>query len=393
VLVVGQVAVSLVLLVGAALFLRTIANLRQVDLGFAPEHLIVLDVNPHAAGYAGDRAVELTRRLIDRIAAVPGVSAVSVSENGVLAGRDSSTNLMHPEGLFAGRDGYPRMQWDVVGPQYFSTLGTPLVSGRDFTARDSIGAPSVIAINETAARQLFDGVSPLGRRMVWGDDAEPRVFEIVAVTRDVKQGGPRDDRQLRFYLPYYQLAQVRPNWVVASTRLLVRTAADPSSVVPGLRQAIPSVEPRLPIDYLDLGPDLVGRTLVQERMIASLLVVFGLLAAGLACLGLYGLLAYHVAQRTSEIGIRMALGARRADVLAATLRRALLWIAAGAAIGVPLAAGASRLAQGMLFGLEGGDAGALTGAVVLMSLLGLLAAYLPARGASRVDPLIAIRCE
>ena len=173
----------------------------------------------------------------------------------------------------------------------------------------------------------------------------------------------------------------------------MRTAADPSSVAPVLRQAIPSVEPRLSIDYLDLGPDLVGRTLVQERMIASLLVVFGLLAAGLACLGLYGLLAYHVAQRTSEIGIRMALGARRADVLAATLRRALVWIAAGVAIGVPLAAGASRVAQGMLFGLEATDAGALAGAVVLMSLLGLLAAYLPARRASRVDPLIAIRCE
>jgi predicted permease len=392
-LVVTQVAVSLVLVMGAGLFLRTMANLRDVDLGFVPQRLLVLDVNPETAGYSGIRAIALTQRLVERINGLPGVSAVSLSENGLLMGRDSSTNLMRPRGFVPGPEGFPRMHWDIVGPRYFSTIGTPIVSGRDFTEKDTVGSPSVVAINEEMARLLFSGANPIGQRLVWGEGDGQKELEIVAITRDVKPSGPRDDPQVRFYLPYLQMPAIRPGWILASNRFVIRTAADPVGLAPALRQLIASEDPRLSIESVDVGTDLVSRTLVQERMIAMLLVAFGVLAVGLACLGLYGLIAYHVVQRTSELGIRMALGASRGQVLWVTLRRGLAWIAAGVMLGVPLALSASRVAQGLLFGLSATDVGVLIGAATVMSALGLLAAYVPARRASQVDPLIALRAE
>jgi predicted permease len=391
-LVVAQVAVSLVLLMGAGLFLRTIANLRGVDLGFMPDRLLILDVNPQAAGYRDARAVALNRTLLDSLKAVPGVSSVSLSQNGALMGRDSSTNVMRPVGFAAGPDGFPRLQWDIVGPGYFSTIGIRIVSGREFTERDNAGAPLVIAINEAMARLFFARENPIGRRLVWGDDAQ-NALEIVAVTRDVRNRSPRLDPQPRFYLPYLQLSAIRPNWMLASTRFLVRTDADPAGVAPLLRALIPAADPRLSVTRLEIGEDLVSRTVLQERMIATLLVAFGVLAAGLACLGVYGVIAYHVAQRTNEIAIRMALGAQRGQVLRATLQRALIWIVAGVAVGVPLALSLSRAAQGLLFGLSTTDPATLIGAAAVMFALGLLAGYLPARRASRVDPLRALRCD
>jgi ABC-type antimicrobial peptide transport system permease subunit len=209
----------------------------------------------------------------------------------------------------------------------------------------------------------------------------------------VKHSGPRDESQPRFYLPYFQLPLVRNNWTLASVRFLVRTAGNPAALAPILRQLIPSEDPRLSVASLDIGTELVSRTLVQERMIATLLVAFGVVAVGLACLGLYGLIAYHVVQRTSEIGIRMALGAQRGHVLRMTLRRGFAWIGFGVAAGVPLALSAPRVAQGLVFGLSATDPAALIVAAGVMSAMGLLAAYLPARRASRLDPLVALRCE
>ncbi|MPY90343.1 MAG: FtsX-like permease family protein [Luteitalea sp.] len=392
-LVVAQVALSLVLLMGAGLFLRTIANLGDVDLGFAPQRLLVLDVKPQAAGYRGDRAIALSRTLLDRIKDVPGVSSVSLSEHGVLTGTDNGTNLMRPRGFVAGPEGFPHTRWDVVGPRYFSTIGAPLVSGRDFSERDGVGSPLAVAINEEMARRFFASANPIGQRLVWDVGGGQKELEIVAVTRDVKQSGPRDEQQPRFYLPYFQMPVIRDSWILASTRFLVRTAANPVALAPVLRQLISSEDPRLSVASLAIGPELVSRTLVQERMVATLLVAFGVLAVGLACLGLYGLIAYHVVQRTSEIGIRIALGAQRRDVLWVTLRQGVVWIAGGVAAGVPLALSASQVAQSLLFGLSATDAGTLLGAAGVMSALGLLAAYIPARRAARVDPVVALRAE
>jgi predicted permease len=392
-LVVAQVALSLVLLMGAGLLLRSMANLREVDLGFSPERLLIVDINPQTAGSGGNRAAALSRRLLDEITAMPGVLSVTLSEHGVLTGTDNGTNLMRPEGVAAGPEGFPRTRWDIVGPRYFSTIGTPIVSGRDFTDRDSVGSPFVIAINEAMARLFFGGANPIGRRLVWDVSGAQKAFEIVAVTRDVKQSGAREQPPPRFYLPYLQIAEVRPTWILANTRFLVRTAGDPTTLAPMVRERIHSEDPRLSVASLDVGPELVVRTLVRERMVAILLVAFAILAVGLACLGLYGLIAYHVVQRTNEIGIRMALGAQRGDVLRAILRPGLGWIAAGLAVGIPLALSASRSVQGLLFGLSATDPGSLIGAAAVMSVTGLLAGYIPARRATRVDPIAALRGE
>jgi predicted permease len=390
-LVVAQVAVSLVLLMGAGLFLRTLMNLRNVDLGFLPERLIVLNVNPQAAGYKGETAVAVTHRLLGRIRTMPGITAASYSENGVLFGRDSGTDLIRPEG-FPAADTYPRARWDVVGPAYFSTMGIRLVAGRDFTERDHESSQRVVAINETMAQRLFSGANPIGRRLVWGDQ-NITDFEIVAVARDVKQGSPRDEPQLRFYLPYRQLSVTRPSWILASVQFMVRTTADAAAVMPALHRAVAEEDARLTVREVYVAHELIDRVLVQERMVAKLSIAFGALAVGLACIGLYGLISYQVVQRTGEIGIRMALGAQRTQVLWATLQRALIWTIAGIALGVPLALIASRAAESLLFGLSPMDVMTLTAAAVIMLIFGGLAACIPARRASRVDPLVALRFE
>jgi predicted permease len=392
VLVVGQVAVSLVLLTGAGLFLRTLTNLRDVDLGYVTDRLVVLDVNTRAAGYSLDQAPGVTHRVLDRLRAVPGITAASFAENAVMLGTDSSTNLIRSEGFVAGAGGFPRAQWDMVGPQYFSAMGIPLVAGRDFSERDDEAAPRVVAINEALARQFFAGTNPIGRRLVWGDTKQTD-FEIVAVVRDVKQSGPRETPPLRFYLPYAQLSKTRPSWDVASVRFLVRTAGDPVAMRRPLERAIGAENPRLSVNRISIGPELVERVLVQERMIATLSAAFSVLGVGLACLGLYGLIGYHVVQRTSEIGIRMALGAQRSQVLWATLRQSLAWTAGGIALGVPVAFGVTRAAGSLLFGLSATDTKTLAGAAIVMLVFGLVAACIPARRAARVDPIVALRFE
>ena len=233
-------------------------------------------------------------------------------------------------------------------------------------------------------------VDPIGRRLLWGDDKQTD-FEVIAVVRDVKQSGPRDRPHLRFYLPYSQLSKTRPSWDLASVQFLVRTAADPVAMQRTLERAVVAEDPRLSADGISIGLELVERALVQERLIATLSVVFGLLGAGLACIGLYGLIGYQVVQRTSEIGIRMALGAERSQVLWATLRRALVWTSGGILLGIPIAFVVSRAAESLLFGLSATDVTTLAGAAVLMLACGFVAACIPAHRAASIDPLTALR--
>jgi predicted permease len=388
-LVVAEIAMSLVLLIGAGLFLRTVTNLHDVDLGFAPERLLIFDVNPLAAGYRDGAYAAVCQRLLERLNAVPAVTSATFSENGVLTGRDSDTNRMRPTDFVPGQEGVPSARFDAVGPQYFKTMGIALLAGRDIDVHDDTASHDVMVINEAMSRRFFGTASPIGRRMLWGAGGDSQVYEIVGVVRDVKQHGPRDQTVLRFYVPYFQHRQPE----LASARFMLRTAANPAAVLSLAREAIQSEDKTLPIVSIDTVRALEDRSLVQERMIATLSSVFSVLALGLACIGLYGLMAYRVAQRTSEIGIRIALGSTRHQVLWLVLRQDLALIAAGLAIGAPLALAASRLIQSLLFGLDGADQGNLLAALAVMTSVGVVAGLGPALRAAHIEPAVSLRHE
>jgi predicted permease len=387
-LVASQVALSLVLLVGAGLFLGTLGNLREVNLGFHPDRLLIVDVDRTAA-YPGAEYAALARRLLQRIRAVTGVESVTLSENGALGGRDSGTSRMRPVDFIPGKEGIPQAQYDLVGPEYFGTMGITRFAGRDIDERDDEAAPRVVAINEAMARRYFGASNALGRRMVWGVGDTAQHMQVIAVVRDVKQRTPRDEAELRFYIPYFQ----HPAREIASARFIVRTTAPPETVLNPLRQTIRSEDRQLSIGSIDVVTDLVDRTLVRERMIATLSAGFGALAVALACVGLYGLMAYRVARRTGEIGVRMAFGAARRNVLWMIVRQNLALVGAGVAAGVPLALAASRLTESLLFGIAAGDTKTLLAAIVAIALAGCLAGVGPAWRATRIEPATAVRHE
>ncbi len=386
--VVGQVALALVLVIGAGLFARSLANLKGVDLGFTPERLLVIDVDPKAVGYRAGQYAALCRRLLDRFAAVPGVSSVTFSENGLFSGRDSGSSI-RPEGFTPSGSHDLRARFDVVGPRYFTTVGMPVLVGREFDGRDEASAARVVVINEEMARFYFAGSNPIGRRIVHGDSDD---WAIVGVARDAKLHGPRDEKERRYYLPYFQ----QQDQEFSSTRFMVRTAAGiaPSHMTTSLQQAVRAEDKTLPIVSVASAAELFDRRLVQEQMLATLAGAFGTLAIVLAAVGLYGVMAYRVARRTSEIGIRMALGANRIDVVSMVLREALWLVAAGVALGIAAALAGTRLIRTLLFGLSPADP--LTIAVTAAAMfvvVAALAASLPARRAAGVDPIVALRYE
>lgn len=379
-LVVGQVALSLVLLVGAGLFIRTLVNLRSVDLGFAPERLLQLDVDPTAAGYRGQRYTAVARRLLDRFAAVPGVTAVTFSHNGLLQNRDGENDLRAEDSTATGES-----QVDLVGPRYFTTVGIPLVAGRDFDERDASAPPTVIVINEEMAGFYFPGANPIGKRLLVG--SPPEAWQIVGVVRTVKQHNPRDGQGRRFYRPMFARRD-EPDPV--SIRFLVRTAADPAATLGLLEGTVRAEDKTLPVISATVT-DLLNRTIVPERMVATLSGALGILGVTLACVGLYGLMAYRVVRRTGEIGVRMALGATRCDVLWMILRQDLAIVFAGVVLGVPVALGASGLARSLLFGLTATDPSTLALAAVAMIGIGASAGFLPAWRATRIEPAVVLR--
>jgi len=379
-LVVGQVALSLVLLVGAGLFIRTLVNLRSMDLGFAPERLIQLDVDPTAAGYRGQRYSAVAHRLFDRFAAVPGVTALTFSHNGLLQNRDGENDVRAEDSTATGES-----QVDRVGPRYFTSVGIPLVAGRDFDERDASAPPTVIVINEEMAGFYFPGANPIGKQLLVGNP--PEAWQIVGVVRTVKQHSPRDGQGRRFYRPMFARRD-EPDPV--SIRFLVRTAADPAATLRLLEAAVRAEDKTLPVISATVT-DLLNRTIIPERMVATLSAALGILGVTLACVGLYGLMAYRVVRRTGEIGVRMALGARRSDVLWMILRQDLAVVFTGAVIGLPVALAVSRLARSLLFGLTTTDPSTLAVATAAMIVIGASAGFVPAWRATRIDPALVLR--
>ncbi|MBW8878890.1 MAG: ABC transporter permease [Acidobacteria bacterium] len=385
-LVVAQFAVSLLLLMGAGLFVRTLQNLQRLDLGYARDSLLLVNVDPVAAGYKGARLATFPRELVERLQALPGVSAVTFSENGIFSGTESAT-MVRVEGFKSPPAGDPAVNYDRVGAGYFQTVGIPLVGGRDIGPRDGVGAPRVAVINEAMAKLYFAAGSPLGKRLVITGPPDVE-YEIVGVARDARDHELRAAVSPRFYIPLLQSSgdlDVAPNFEIR--------ARVPAALVEPVRKSIQAYDRNLPMRDVHPLTIMIDDSITNERIIAKLSAVFGLLALLLAALGLYGVISYTIARRVNEIGIRMALGARRTRVLWMVLRETLLLALAGIALGVPAALGSARAVASRLFGLSASDPAMLATATGILILVALLAGVIPGSRATRVDPVQALRYE
>lgn len=390
-LVVSQVALSLPLLAGAGLFLRTLEQLRHQDLGFNGEHVLEVGIDPRIAGYKPDRLDSLYQALLDRVNALPGVRVASLSLYSPMSG-DNWSGGISVQGYLPPPTKTASTQWVWVGPRYVETLGMTLLLGRDLGPRDTQTAQKVAVVNEAFVRRYLAGQSPIGRRFAMevptkGYDA---AIEIVGVVKDFKFNNPRQEYWPVTFLPLSQ-ATFPPARYAAN--LEVRAIGDPAGVAATVRQALREVDKNLPVTGVKTLSRQIDESLTRERLVASLSSFFGLLALLLACLGLYGVLAHVVVRRSREIGIRMAVGAQQANVLSMMLREALFLVVLGAGIGLPVALGVSHLVSSQLYGLKPFDPPTMVVATLVLTAAAALASYLPARRASRLDPMDTLRAE
>ncbi len=374
-LVCAQVALSLVLLAGAGLFVRTLHNLQNLDPGFNAQGVLLVDLE--------GRRTAVPLALLDNVRRLPGVVSATLSTHTPLSGAVWSEPAVPAGQLIPERD---NAHFIGAGPGFFTTMQIPVLSGRPFTERDSADGPAVAVINEVFAQRHFVDQNPVGQRLSANVRGERRDLEIVGLVRNTNVAGLRATPPATVYVAYAQLSGDFP------TTLAVRATGPLGQVSSAIQHELQSRLPGMPIEVRPLSTQ-VAATIVQERMMATLASGFGLLALTLACVGLYGLLAYSVAQRTKEIGIRMALGAQGTRVVALVLERGARLVLIGIGLGLPAAWAASRLVESMLFGLTPADPVAGGGAILLLTTAALLSGYLPARRASRVDPLVALRHE
>jgi predicted permease len=383
-----QIAVSMLLVCGAGMFLRTLVNLNRIDPGFEWKNLVLFQINPPQSRYPEGKAAELYGRLEARLAATPGVESETVASLALLS-NDNSMDDFTPTGV-KPRDGYGQGENDIyVGDDYFATMRIPMVAGRSFTAKDTAGSLRVAVVNEALLQKYFPGQSPIGKTFTTSDAKENKlVYTIVGVCANTRYADLRTDPPPIYYLNYRQAPNV--SWGMT---LAVRTRMPRAAIVPTLRAAVQSVDQDLPLMDVRTQQEQIEQMTISERMFADLTGGFGLLALVLASIGIYGVLAYSVSRRTSEIGIRMALGAQRQTVLAMVLGEAVWMSAAGVAAGTLAAVAMGRLIASMLFGLKAGDPATLVGSAALLALVAIGAAAIPARRAATVDPIQALRHE
>ena len=386
-LLVVQVAISLVLVTGAGLFLRTLDNLRAVDVGFDPTNLVLFRVNPQLNGYDEQRSAALYQQLVERLASLPGVRAATLSNPALLSGSVSQTSIFVQGRTYdlgaQQRDSINRL---VIAPNFFDVVGIPLKLGRRFSeGENNAKAPKVAIVNEAAARKYFPEGSPIGRRLGSSPETSGQV-ELIGVVGDAKYDSVRDEVPPTMYVPFRQRRMGTPT-------IAVRTAGDPLAFVGSIREAVRGIDPSLPMADVSTQMEEVEERFAQERVFAQAYTLFGGLALILAAVGLYGVMSYTVARRTNEIGIRLALGARRGQVLGATMRESLVLVGVGAAIGIAIVLASSHVVASLLFGVPRNDAISIAIAAAVLGLVATIAAYLPARRASRVDPMVALRSE
>ena len=388
-LVISQVALSLLMLIAAALFTRSLHNLKTVDLGFRREGLVGFMLDPSLnTSYKPGPVHQLAENLQQRIGAIPDVRSAAIGTNPVLGDNDDITSIS-VEGYQPKEDENPSSWVDFVSPGYFTTMGIPLLQGRDFTPRDRGGAPRVAIVNEVFARFFFQNESPIGRRFSRGGRGykPEETVEIVGEVRASKYSKVDEKIPRVIYFPFAQ------NPTPSSLMAYVRTKADPKSLFPAIRREVSSLDSSLPVAYLRTMEEQVDEALSAQRMVATLSALFGILATLLAAIGLYGVMAYTVMRRTREIGIRLALGAARADLLNLVMREVFLLTAGGVAIAIPISLALTGLVRTQLYGIVPNDPVSISLAVLLLVSVALLAGYIPAERATRVDPIRALRYE
>ena len=394
-LVVAQVALAIVVLVGAGLLVRTLANLRSVDVGFDSHNILIFGIDPTLIGYKGPQADSLYRDLQGRLSETPGVKSASYSMMPLL-----SSGLMITGFHWPGTPQDQESQADAlgVGPNFFETMRIPFLIGRGFTASDyqlsvsndgtsPTSAPTPVVVNQTFVEKYLGKENPIGKEFgqaeASADEPANPGFEIVGVVRDAKYNDLRREIHAMMYMPQ--------RFGGASFEL--RTAADPLAILPAIREVVAQVSTNLPLFDVKTESEQIDRLLFEERLVARLSGFFALLALVLACVGLYGLLSYEVSRRTREIGIRMTLGAHQGNVLKLVLRQGIVLAIAGAAVGIGVALGVTRYLASMLYNVRASDPATIAGVAILLTLVAFAACYIPARRATRVDPMVALRHE
>jgi len=387
-LIAAQVALSVVLLVGAAMLVHSLRNVQTVELGLDRDHLLIVDVDINARGYSGNRLTNLVHALQNRITSIPGVAAFTYSVNGIFSGSESGTYIQVP-GFVPRQADDSSIAYDNIGPEYARGVGGRIIQGRDLTVADEARYPAGIALlNESAAKFYFPKGDAIGQFVRFSDSIAVQVVGVMADTRDHTLAGQPGRR---IYFPYLNTDTALTT--VGNLRLEVLTKSEPSALVQQVRKAIVAVDPSLPIDGVDPLTRLMQQSIREERLVARLATVFGVLALVLAGIGLYGVMTYAITRRTGEIGLRAALGADRIDVIRMVLFDALRLVGAGIVVGLGLALASTRLLQAQLHDVGTVDPASIAAAVVVLTVSAVIAVLIPALRASRVSPIVALRAE
>src|SRR6266540_1192464 len=398
-LVVMQVALSLLLLIGAGLFVRTLVNLQRADPGFNTKNLLLFNVSPALNGYQGERLAQFYDRMTERLEALPGVRKVTFSDLALLRGQRRRSSLYLRDAFNAPPDANGDFKQSGVtyvlhtGENFWETMDIPLLAGRAFTKQDDARAPKVAVVNQSFSREFFPNESPIGKRFTFYGK-KPDEYEIVGLVRDAKYRRQRDDAPPTTYLPWRQDARM-----MGAATVEMRFAGNPNATIAAVRQAMRKVDQNLPLTDIKTQVEQADETLRMERLFAKLVTLFGLLAQQLASIGLFGVLAYAVSQRTREIGIRMALGASKTDVMKMVIRQGMTLAVVGVALGLGGAYLLTKYLESlmnlsrMLYGVKPNDPLTYGVTAGLLAAVALVACYIPARRATKVDPMVALRCE
>jgi predicted permease len=398
-LVIAQVTLSLLLLIGAGLFTKSLGNLRNLGPGFPPQNLVGFEIDPSYSGYSVARMKVFYPQVLEALTSIPGVQSTGLASLRILADNEWDSSMTVEGFTPPTPDAHPEPFMNEISPNYFATLGVPIVNGRDFRPSDTREVnhrpedpfgwnPAVVMVNETFAKKYFAGRNPVGLHLGFGSDpGTPTDMEVIGVVKDIKYTNLRDEIPPQAYLPYIA------DRYIGGMVVYIRTMGDPTLLMSSIRSKVRDLDANIPISSMHTTEVQINNSLSSERMIASLSAVFGFLATLLAVIGLYGVMAYTVAQRTREVGIRMALGAAQGSVIWMVMREVLVLVAVGVAAGVVFSLALTRAVQSQLFGLTPHDPATLALATAALAFVACAAGYIPAWRASRLDPMKALRYE